>query len=145
MLMASKRASLLLSGILVTLVTNTVSAAGSTPEGFWMLENTDTDMPFGGLKLNTSHHFELLIYDNKCLPYTVEGDIKQKTVNNWELKSNIDYSNTFSLTRDGKKLKLVDTENQSMFFFETTENNLKKAIKQNCKKTNATLNKKVNE
>ena len=101
-----------------------------------MLENTDPDMPFGGLKLNKSDHFELLIYDNECQLYSVEGSIKQKSNASWELKNSVDYSNTFLMVREDKKLKLVDTEDQTMFFLETTQSKLMNEVKQHCKNTN---------
>ena len=139
MLMACRRASLLLSGFLVT--SAVLAASGGHPKGFWMLENTDSDMPFGGLKLNKNDHFELLIYDNECQLYSVEGSIKQKSTTSWELKNSVDYSNTFLMVRENKKLKLVDTEDQKMFFFETTQSKLEKEIKQHCKNTNNTKGK----
>ena len=128
-----QRAFLLLSGFLVT--SAVLAAGGGHPNGFWILENTDPDIPFGGLKLNMHNRFELLIYDSECALYVVEGSIKQKSAYSWELKNSVDYSNTFLMIREGEKLKLVDTEDQKMFFFKTTQSKLDKAIKQRCKKS----------
>lgn len=126
MLMACRRFALFFSGCLITC--SVIAASDSHPKGFWILKNTDSEIPFGSLRLDQSDHFELLVYDSGFKVYIVEGAIRQKNDSQWELKDSVDNSNTFLMSRDGNELKLVDTENQHLLFAETTENKLKKAI-----------------
>ncbi len=133
MLSACRRAYLLFSGFLIT--TAVIAIPAGHPEGFWILENTGTEVPFGGLRLNHANLFKLLIYDDNCQLHTVEGTIKQKTTNSWELKNTFDYSNTFLMTQQDRQLILIDTEDtdQKMFFTETTQSKLDNQIKLHCK------------
>lgn len=111
-------------------LSNIVLAA--QPSGYWVLENTNNDMPFGGLKLDKPKHFELLMYDTDCQLYQAEGGIKQKSEHTWELKSAVDHSNTFIMTMKARQLQLIDTEGVRMLFLKTTPEKLKQGISQHC-------------
>ncbi|OED48062.1 hypothetical protein ACH42_02725 [Endozoicomonas sp. (ex Bugula neritina AB1)] len=140
MLMVSRKVYLLFSGLLIT--SAVIAAGNGHPKGLWMLEKIDSEIPFAGLRLNKNDRFELLVYDNMYQLYAIEDPIKQKSDSSWELKNNADYSNTFLMTMDRNKLRLVNTDDQKMFFFKTTQNKLKNAIEQKSYKPS---NKKVNE
>ncbi|MGB1271901.1 MAG: hypothetical protein ACPG5T_07500, partial [Endozoicomonas sp.] len=129
-----RRASLLLSCFLVTNATMAAApSAEEPPAGFWELENSSDDMPYGGLKLDRANAFTLLMYDSNCLLYTINGPMKKKSAHTWELKHNEDYSNTFLLTKKEKKLELIDTEGQKMVFSAASEAQLTKGINQQCR------------
>lgn len=116
-------------------------ASVSQPTGYWVLKNTDNDMPYGGLKLDKPKHFELLMYDSDCLLYKAEGGIRQKSEQTWELKNSVDHSNTFIMTKKAQLLQLVDTEGVQMLFTETTSQKLKQGISQNCQNHHSHNNK----
>ncbi len=122
------------SGLIALLIGLSATADSQPPRGFWLLESVNEETPYGGLKLNTPNKFTLLIYDNHCKLYTVNGSIKQKSDNSWELKNHVDYSNTFILKRRGDKLELVDTEDEQLLFTLTTADELKQGIRAYCKK-----------
>ncbi len=133
MLITCRRASLLLSSILLS---GAVTAAlAAQPTGYWVLENKDSETPYGGLKLSRPKTFSLLLFDSNCQLYRAEGSIRQKK-GIWELKNQADHSNVFTLSREDKKLKLVDTEGQVMLFTSVSEteleNELKTARHQQC-------------
>ena len=109
-----------------------LAASVSQPTGHWVLKNTNNDMPYGGLKLIKPKQFELLMYDSGCQLYKVEGSIRQKSEQIWELKSSVDHSNTFIMTRDARQLQLVDTEGVKMLLTETTSQKLQQGISQHC-------------
>lgn len=109
-----------------------IAAPVFQPAGYWVLDNTNKDMPYGGLKLDKPKHFELLMYDSDCQLYKAEGGIKQKSHQTWELKNSVDHSNTFIMTKKAQQLLLVDTEGVQMLFTETTLQKLKQGINQNC-------------
>ena len=123
-------------------LSNTVMAAPvSQPSGYWVLENTNNDMPYGGLKLDGPKHFELLMYDSDCQLYTAEGGVRKKSEQTWELKSSVDHSNTFVMTRKAQQLQLVDTEGVQMLFTKTTLQKLKLGVRQNCQNLQSNNNK----
>lgn len=129
MLFACRRASLLLSGFLISgAVTATLAAQSTQPDGYWVLENKDSEKPYGALKLNRPKAFSLLVFDSNCQLYRVEGEVLQKN-NSWELKNQADHSNVFILTKKAKKLKLVDTEGQVMLFTSVSEAELEEELK----------------
>lgn len=103
--------------------------ADSKPSGFWTLENVNDQMPYGGLTFDRTGQFTLMLYDDNCQLHTVEGGIKQKTNNKWELKSAVDYSNVFTMTIAENKLQLVDTEGVHLLFSETSKQALRSGIK----------------
>ena len=109
-----------------------MAASVSQPSGYWMLENTNNDMPYGGLKLDKPEHFELLLYDSDCQLYRAEGSIRKKLEQTWELKNSVDHSNTFIMTRQAYQLQLVDTEGVKLLFTKTTSQKLKQGIRQHC-------------
>lgn len=110
-----------------------ITAYASQPTGYWVLENTNNEMPYGGLKLEKPKHFELLMYDSDCQLYKAEGGIRQKSEQTWELKNSVDHSNTFIMTKQAQQLQLVDTEGVKMLFTETTPQKLKQGISKNCR------------
>ncbi len=129
MLIASRRASLLLSSFLITGAVAAVEASKvGEPEGFWILENRDPEKPYGGLKLNRPNAFSLLVFDSNCQLYKVEGKIRRRA-HSWELKNHADHSNVFILTRESQKLRLVDTEGQEMLFTAASEAELEQELK----------------
>lgn len=129
MLLACRRASLLLSGFLLSGAVTTAFAAQPTqPTGYWVLENKDSETPYGGLKLNRPKSFSLLLFDSNCQLYRAEGSIRQKK-GTWELKNQADHSNVFTMTEENHKLKLVDTEGQVMLFTSVSEAELEKELK----------------
>ena len=97
------------------------------PTGYWVLENKDDEKPFGGLKLDRPESFSLLVFDSNCQLYQMDGNIRKKH-QAWELKNRHDHSNTFVLTREANKLKLVDTEGQVMLFIPSSKEKLNKAV-----------------
>ena len=120
--------------ILFWVVLSNIAVGASVPQptGYWVLENTNNDMPYGGLKLDQPKHFELLMYDSDCQLYKVNGGIRQKSEQAWELKNSVDHSNTFIMTKKVQQLQLVDTEGVRMLFTETTPKKLKQGISRNC-------------
>lgn len=134
MLILCRRASLLLSGFLVTSATMaSVPSAEEPPGGFWELEISNDDMPYGGLKLDHPNTFTLLMYDSNCQLYTINDPMKKKSPHTWELKHNEDYNSIFLLTKKEKKLELMDTEGQKMMFSASSEARLAKGISQHCR------------
>ncbi|MFK0573839.1 hypothetical protein [Endozoicomonas sp.] len=129
MLIACRRASLLLSGFLISgAVTAALAEESMQPNGYWVLENKDSEKPCGGLTLNRSKTFSLLVFDSNCQLYRAEGEIRQKQ-GAWELKNHADHSNVFILTEDAQRLKLVDTEGQVMLFTSASEAELEEELR----------------
>ena len=113
-----------LSGMIVA---STVAApVPKPPKGVWVMENTNKTTPFAKLELTPQNHFDLVVYDNTCQAYPIEGEIKPKSNQGWELKNASDYSNTFMLTRENKKLELFDVEHpkDKMLFVEISPDKL---------------------
>ncbi|WP_299734929.1 hypothetical protein [uncultured Endozoicomonas sp.] len=124
--------SLLISGLLLSSI---VAADVAQPSGYWLLENSDDEKPFGSLKLDKPNQFALLVSDSNCELYQVTGSVREKQ-NNWELKSQNDHSNVFILTREADRIKLMDTEGQLMMFVPSSKKDLDQSInrisRQNC-------------
>lgn len=128
MLIACCRASLLISGVLISgVITAALSNQTEQPDGFWVLENKDLEKPCGGLKLNRPQTFSLVVFDSNCQRYQVEGKVRRRE-HSWELKSQVDHSSVFTLTRESNRLRLVDTEGLEMLFTPATEAELEQEL-----------------
>ena len=112
------------------------AAWATEPDGYWILDTIDAETPAGGLKLNQPQSFSLLLFDSNCELYQAKGKVKKKE-HAWQLKNQADHSNVFMLTQEPPKLKLVDTEGQTLLFIPASKSgldaSLKKAKEQSCR------------